>query len=67
MEKEGPLVATSKKRYISLFDRARGCDYVLGSTMFFYFSLFGATRFRGRLRLGGAYILNNYGMFCLKS
>ena len=29
--------------------------------MFFYFSLFGATRFRGRLGLGRDYILNNYG------
>ena len=29
--------------------------------MFFYFSLFGATRFRGQLGLKHDYILNNYG------
>ena len=35
--------------------------------MFFCFSLFGATRFRGRLCLGRGYILNNYGMSWLVS
>ena len=46
---------------LNLFSYDWGCDYVLGSTMFFNFSLFAATIFRGRLCLGRDYILNNYG------